>query len=173
MSKSHGLRNTPEYGIWRGIKKRCYLKTDQAYYLYGAVGVTMFEEWRNSFAAFLRDVGRRPSPLFSIDRFPNAHGNYEPGNVRWATDEEQNRNRGDYNVLVPLNGLIVTVAEWADATGKSRHLVYERLKRGWTPERAVSLALNESRKGQKRSPETIQRQAEARKDWWNRKRLVF
>ena len=43
--------------------------------------------------AFLTDVGLRPSPEYSVDRYPNNNGNYEPGNVRWATDLEQNRNR--------------------------------------------------------------------------------
>ena len=168
----HGMRYTPEYDIWRGIKKRCYLATDPAYCLYGGAGVVMCDIWRNSFEAFIGDVGMRPSALYSIDRFPNSHGNYEPGNVRWATDEQQNRNRGDYNVLVPLNGVMVTVAEWAENTGKKRQIVYERLKRGWSPERAVSVGRNESRRGQTRSEETKRKQSEARKAWHERKRLA-
>lgn len=116
----------------------------------------MFEPWKTSFVAFYSYVGPRPSSEYSLDRFPNAGGNYEPGNVRWATDEEQSRNRGDYNVLVPLQGRMVTVGEWAAITGGKAHLVYERLRRGWTPADAINLPEDSTRGqrhiGMKRSP---------------------
>ncbi len=65
----------------------------RAYLDYGGRGVTIFDGWVKDFRAFLAHVGPRPSDGHSLDRYPNLNGNYEPGNVRWATDKEQNNNR--------------------------------------------------------------------------------
>jgi hypothetical protein len=85
-----------------------------------------------------------------------------------------NRNRGQYNVLVPLNGVMVTVAEWSDATGLPRHIVYERLKRGWSPERAVSVPRDATRgdwmRGRPKDPAHFAARSAAQKQrWTNRK----
>src|SRR6185436_8132120 len=56
-------------------------------------GVRVCAEWRNNFDAFLAYVGKRPSKRHSLDRYPNKDGDYAPGNVRWATQHEQARNR--------------------------------------------------------------------------------
>ena len=90
-SKLHGT--TPEYRAWGNMKDRCYNLHHPAYYLYGGRGVIVCEAWLNNYIQFLTDVGRRPSPNHSIDRYPNKTGNYEPGNVRWATKYEQTHNR--------------------------------------------------------------------------------
>lgn len=73
---------------------RCTNPNSDAWKYYGGRGVTVHLEWRASFEAFMQDVGRRISPSHSIDRHPNPDGNYEPGNVRWATPREQRLNRG-------------------------------------------------------------------------------
>jgi len=88
---THGHHGTGTYRTWQGIKARCHCPTDRGYYKYGARGIVVCDRWRNSFAAFLRDMGERP-PGKSIDRI-DGRGNYEPGNCRWATVEEQNENR--------------------------------------------------------------------------------
>ena len=91
---THGeSKKTAEYRIWTGMKTRCFNPNIKAFKYYGGRGITVCDRWRNSFPAFLEDVGRRPSDLHSIDRWPNNDGNYEPGNVRWATWSEQNRNK--------------------------------------------------------------------------------
>lgn len=72
--------------------KRCENPKNHAYPRYGGRGITVCPEWRSDFAAFLRDVGPRPSPDLSLDRIDN-NGNYEPGNVRWATAAQQAQNR--------------------------------------------------------------------------------
>ena len=84
----NGGRNSPEYEPWRSAKRRCFNPKNEHFDRYGGRGITMCPEWRDSFEAFLRDVGPRPSPRHSIDRINN-DGNYEPGNVRWATKREQ------------------------------------------------------------------------------------
>jgi hypothetical protein len=89
---THGGRGTPEYEIWCSMIKRCENPNHHAYDRYGGRGIRVCPEWRSDFAAFLRDVGRRPRPELSLDRIDN-NGNYEAGNVRWATAKEQAANR--------------------------------------------------------------------------------
>lgn len=81
----------PEYAVWLGMKNRTTpdnVNNTPEYH-----GVTMCERWRESFAAFLADMGPRPSPQHSIDRYPDPAGNYEPTNCRWATPVQQRHNR--------------------------------------------------------------------------------
>ena len=92
----HGLVQTPEYRAWQNMKIRCVAKPgDRNYIVYGARGITVAKEWtswENGFVLFLEHVGKRPTPKHSLDRI-DTNGNYEPGNVRWATSKEQCANR--------------------------------------------------------------------------------
>lgn len=90
-AKSNG-KVTPEYRSWASMKNRCNNPKDKAYYRYGGRGITVCKEWSVSFEKFLKDVGIRPSNYHSLDRINN-NGNYEPGNVRWATAKQQANNR--------------------------------------------------------------------------------
>lgn len=73
------------------MKARCYNSKHESFPHYGGRGITVCERWRNSFVDFLADVGPRP-PGKTLDRWPDKNGNYEPGNVRWATPKQQGRN---------------------------------------------------------------------------------
>lgn len=83
---------TKEYSIWKGIRSRCFNKNSKAYPNYGGRGIIICDKWKNDFKAFLGDMGRIPKDKSSIDRINN-NGNYEPGNCRWSTPLEQNRNK--------------------------------------------------------------------------------
>lgn len=81
---------SPTYVSWYNIFSRCYNKKATGYKYWGGRGITICERWRD-FTNFLTDMGERPEGK-SIDRIDN-EGNYEPGNCRWATSSEQNRNK--------------------------------------------------------------------------------
>ena len=82
----------PLYTTWRGMIDRCTRPSCPNFYRYGGRGIRICDRWRNNFAAFLADIGPRPSPRHTLDRIDN-DGNYEPRNVRWATREEQMGNQ--------------------------------------------------------------------------------
>lgn len=90
---THSDTGSREYRTWLGMRARCYKKTHHKYPLYGGRGIRVCHQWRNSYAQFLKDVGRCPGEGYTLDRYPNNDGNYEPGNVRWATYHQQNKNR--------------------------------------------------------------------------------
>lgn len=92
-STTHGMNDCPEHQSWRAMKGRCLDPNHSSYDNYGGRGISIYQPWIDDFMAFYTYVGPRPSLAHSIDRYPNKDGNYEPGNVRWATRLEQNNNR--------------------------------------------------------------------------------
>lgn len=131
-----GERKLPEYKIWEGIKQRCNNPKDRAYRYYGGRGISIAPEWAKDFKAFLDHVGRRPYPDLEIDRIDN-NGNYEPGNVRWTTRQGQMRNTRQTRNLT-WNGKTKCLSEWAREVGLDHRIVWQRLKAGWTVDRALT-----------------------------------
>ena len=111
---------------------RCTNPNHPRWDYYGGRGITVCAEWR-SFAAFRAAMGERPDGM-TIERVDNERG-YEPGNCRWATAKEQSDNRRERR-LDPT-----TLTEKCRAAGMPYHVVYQRLKSGWTWERAISQPL--------------------------------
>jgi len=134
----HGLAHLPEYKLWLTMVYRCTNKENHKYHLYGARGISVCERWMN-FVNFINDMGRRPSPDVTIDRINN-DGNYEPSNVRWASQKEQQNNRRDNRMFV-INSIRKTSAQWANLYNIHPNLVRQRVDRdGWTIERALGTA---------------------------------
>lgn len=95
-----------EYRSWSNIWRRCSDPKNNRYHLYGAIGITVCERWRD-FATFLVDMGPRPSVEHSIERIDGS-GNYEPLNCKWATRQEQGRNKSN-NSLVEIGAKLKDV----------------------------------------------------------------
>lgn len=140
MADSKSTRNAhvPGYSSWQKMRYRCYNPRCVAYADYGGRGITVCDQWR-TFKGFLRDMGPKPSPQHSIDRFPNSDGNYEPGNCRWATRKEQSKNRRTVRHMT-FNGRTQTMTDWAKELGIDKRVLSLRLTRlGWTEERTLSM----------------------------------
>jgi hypothetical protein len=127
----------PEYRTWINMKSRCYNPNTPQFYRYGGRGIGVCEQWRSSFKDFFCDVGSRPTPEHSLDRWPNQNGNYEPGNVRWATSIEQSRNLTN-NRIVQVGGRSMTLAQAVEAAPVPYNTVLYRLRRGWSVDDALS-----------------------------------
>lgn len=133
----HGGSKTRLYEVWQGIMKRCYNKRCPAYPRYGGKGIRVHLRW-HSFANFAADVGQRPSSQHTIDRFPNQTGDYSPTNWRWATWEEQARNRTN-NVKATYAGVEKLLIEWCEELDLVYISMYRRIfVNGWTVERAFT-----------------------------------
>lgn len=132
----HGHHKVPEYKTWVNIKQRCYNKKNDQYDDYGGRGITMCDEWKESFEAFYRDMGPRPSPEHSIDRRDNNKG-YSKENCRWATLVEQANNRRD-NLYFDFDGDRKTLTEWCREFGLNYNRIrYLILKKGISFEDAI------------------------------------
>lgn len=135
-NKTHGKSTMIEYGHWKAMRARCNNPKAYKYPSYGGCGVLVCSRW-DDFDVFLSDVGPIPSSEYSLDRFPDRHGNYEPGNVRWATSFEQMRNR-DCMDLVTYKGSKILLIELAEHHKVPVATVRRRLRRGWCLEKALT-----------------------------------
>ncbi len=108
---------SPEYRSWQMMKNRCLNPKARDYPYYGGRGIKICKRWINSFDAFLQDMGRKPTSLHTIDR-KNTDGHYTVRNCRWATRQEQSRNRPYASVKAWLLAEKLGVA-----TTTARHMI--------------------------------------------------
>lgn len=140
VSKSfkHGLSDSPEYGVWAGMKRRCYNSHEERFPRYGGRGIRVCNRWLNDFLLFLADMGPRPFPGATINR-KNNDGDYEPGNCNWKTKKEQARNTSR-NQMMTLNGQTKCMSEWAEELGIPVQRIWARKEKlGWNDEDALRL----------------------------------
>lgn len=135
----------PLYSTWNAMKSRCYNPRNPEYHNYGGRGITVYKKWLTDFWMFAADIGPKPTVEHQLDRYPNVNGNYEPGNIWWATRKQQGRNRTN-NHLITHNGLTFCLTEWAERSGIPANLIRNRINSHWSIEQALSLPVI---KGQK------------------------
>jgi len=104
---THGMFGSTTYSSWQAMKTRCSNIFSKDYAAYGARGIVYCERWE-SFENFFEDMGTRPDGT-TIDRYPDRYGDYEPGNCRWATLEEQAENKDQTILYVQHDGREMTL----------------------------------------------------------------
>jgi hypothetical protein len=124
---------TPTYQSWCNMHTRTYDSASSGYERYGGVGILVCERWA-SYDAFYEDMGERPEGT-TLDRIHNDKG-YEPGNCRWATRTEQNRNQ-DSNRMLTFNDKTQCASAWGEELGLKGDTIIARLDRGATVEEAL------------------------------------
>lgn len=139
---THGWSGTSEYRSWQSMYRRCYATSNNRFNRYGERGIKVCERW-SDFSNFIADLGPKPTPKHTLDRINN-DGDYEPVNCRWATYSEQACNRST-NRLVNLNGSRMILKHAAEMYGINQTTLQQRLARGWSEERAVSVPVKKWR----------------------------
>ena len=140
---THGLSNEPEYYIWDTMLARCNNKNHDNYHNYGGRGVSVCNRWDpkkgGSFQNFISDMGRRPSPLHQLDKeaINLSSMEYGPKTTRWVLSEENHR-RTRHCRYIEFKGERMIVAEWARRFNIGPWLICQRLKRGWSVEKALT-----------------------------------
>lgn len=143
----HGLAKRGKhhylYGVYNDILRRCYNHTRPEYARYGGRGIRVLFSGVEEFVSYVESsLGGRPDGC-SLDRIDN-DGNYEPGNLRWATRKTQNRNQRS-NRLVTVSGKQITLAEASEQVGINYHTAYTRLSLGWSIEEAIHTPIGQKR----------------------------
>lgn len=131
-NKRHGYTGTRLYTIWRDMKLRCTNDKQVGYKNYGGRGIKVCDEWLNNFVIF-KDwaMNNGYNDRLTLDRI-NVDGDYEPSNCRWVTMKEQSNHKRN-NRRIKYKGETHTISEWSELYNVSYHLIWNRLKRGWTP----------------------------------------
>lgn len=138
--RTHGMsvKRTSEYRSWECMNQRVNNSNNKKYGRYGGSGITIDPRWigKEGFANFLADMGSKPTPKHTIDRFPNPKGNYAPFNCRWATYAEQNRNTSQ-NRMITFNGRTLCLQDWAKELNTTFATIRYRVE-NWPLERALT-----------------------------------
>ncbi len=144
-NRTHGHtangKTTPEFVAWCAMKQRCYDKNGIGYHNYGGRGITVCEEWRDDFSAFLRDMKPKPGRGYSLDRKDNSLG-YAPSNCKWSTRVEQNSNRRN-NVMLTAGVITQTATEWAASSGTNVTTLLRRVRGGMPLLEAIGWTLRD------------------------------
>lgn len=128
--RNHGFSHTPVYYVWQSMIQRCHDPANKSFPRYGGKGIQVCQEWRESFVAFMSYMGPRPEGL-TLDRI-DSKGNYEQGNVRWATYKQQARNTSR-NHLHTIDGVTRCLAEWCEVLDEPWTTVKKRVAAGRDP----------------------------------------
>ena len=146
IQEHHGMSNHPLYGVRKSMIGRTTNPKDHRYNLYGARGIKVCEEWKNSKSSFFNwALSNGYKKGLSLDRIDN-NGDYCPENCRFVPQREQTRNTRRNNNLT-LNGKTMCISDWAKHLGFSHPVaITKRLQRGWSLEKALTLKCGEKQK---------------------------
>lgn len=133
---------TKTYYSWKSMRARCYDKNHVAYLSYGGRGITVCDQWKDDYDAFVEDMGLCPDGM-TIERIDNA-GNYKPGNCRWATRKEQARNRRN-NRTITFEGKTQTITDWSNDLGVSVGALDYRISRNLSIDEVMKTEMRRSR----------------------------
>jgi hypothetical protein len=147
-----------EYSAWAAMRQRCSNPNSPGWEHYGGRGISVSPVW-DKFQKFLEDVGPAPSRQHSLDRV-DVDGNYEPGNVRWATSREQALNRRCTQMLT-FRGECKPLSVWADERGIPRGTLQWRIAHEWDVDKALTTPAR-TRRRRKIARATLLRRAEAK-----------
>lgn len=132
----HGLRGHPLYIVHEQMMKRCYKENNKSYSRYGGRGISVCEEWSNSFKAFYDwAVSHGYEYGLQIDRINN-DGNYEPDNCRFVTAKENSLNRNN-TIILTFNNKTQPLANWAEELGVNYNTMKWRYYCGYPIERIL------------------------------------
>lgn len=135
LNRTHGQKGTPLYQRWKGMKQRTSDPNAKQFADYGGRGIKVCERWQ-SFENFAADMGPTFHDDLTLERI-DVNGDYEPANCTWITKAEQARNRRN-NHAVTWQGRTMVLAAWEEALGLNRRILGDRLRRGWSIERALT-----------------------------------
>jgi hypothetical protein len=141
---THGIyhKNARLYRIWNSMMSRCYNKNNSRYKDYGLIGIVVFELWHNVVIFYDWAINNGYTDELTIDRVDNNKG-YSPSNCRWITNKEQQNNRRN-NKILTLNGVSHTQREWEEIQGLTRGVICNRLRMGWSIDRAITGGITKS-----------------------------
>ncbi len=138
MNHSHGMTGTRIYYIYNNMINRCEREKDKRYSNYGKRGISVCDEWKQSFQSFFNwALSNGYDETLTLDRI-DVDGNYDPNNCRWTTIKEQENNRSN-NHLITFNGKTQTLAQWSEER-KIKYATLERRinKYKWTIQKALN-----------------------------------
>ena len=144
----HGKAKDPLYPVWQAMRSRCFNINYKCYHNYGGRGITVCDEWKNSFMAFYNwaeIAGYRKG--LTLDRIDN-NGNYCPENCRWVTQKENNRNTRSNHILT-YKGESKLLTVWAEQLNIHPRTLSGRIERNWSTEKALTTPVRTKYKNKK------------------------
>jgi len=135
-NKIHGYWQHRLYGIWAGMKQRCFNSKCNSYKYYGARGITMCLQWLD-FSLFLKwALSSGYKDNLTIERV-DVNGNYEPGNCKWIPGKDQPANTRQSHWIF-WKGHTKNISQWAKHTGLCAETIRRRIAYGWPIDRALT-----------------------------------
>lgn len=139
-NRKHGKSNTRLYKLFYGMRERCYNEQGKDYKNYGGRGIKICDEWLSNPLLFIEWAYKNGyNDKLSIDRI-DVNEDYTPNNCRWVSFKKQANNRRN-NLIITFEGKTMSAAEWCEFKGWNRHVIPERLRNGWSLEKAMTTPL--------------------------------